>query len=182
MVAEVSADKTVVSATDSPRRIGAVAAVGFVLGTIVIASMVARPVAGEETPWERFVEAVPGVDSVGGALWIVFFGTILTVMNFGALVASLGLRWIFPTTVLAIVVLAVLSPAVRASWLVRTGAGVVALGVVPLLIAGLFNDNPLGFGFLFVFLAPIGGVLILGGVMFALLAGGRTAGDPKAGD
>jgi hypothetical protein len=35
----------------------------------------------------------------------------------------------------------------------------------------MFSDNPLGFGFLFAFLTPIGGLLIVGGAILALTAG-----------
>ena len=64
--------------------------------------------------------------------------------------------------------LAVFSPAVRQSRLVRMGFGLVALGVVPLIVAGTFTNNPLGFGFLFAFLTPVGGLLIVSGTVFAL--------------
>jgi hypothetical protein len=50
------------------------------------------------------------------------------------------------------------------------GFGLVALGVVPLIIAGTFTNNPLGFGFLFAFLTPVGALLIVTGTIFALAA------------
>jgi hypothetical protein len=57
---------------------------------------------------------------------------------------------------------------VRQSRLVRLGFGLVALGVVPLILAGTFTNNPLGFGFLFAFLTPVGGLLIVSGTILAL--------------
>ena len=43
-------------------------------------------------------------------------------------------------------------------------------GVAPLIIAGRFTNNPLEFGFLFAFLTPVGGLLIVSGTVFALAA------------
>jgi hypothetical protein len=38
----------------------------------------------------------------------------------------------------------------------------------------MFTDNALGAGFVFAFLAPVGGLLIVGGAIFALAGGGTT--------
>jgi hypothetical protein len=141
-----------------------------VIGVVLIVSMVARPLPGEQTPWEFFRHALPHIDSIGKGLALAFFTTILTFMNFMAVMAKLRLSLLLPVVLIALASLAVFSPAVRQSRLVRAGFGLVALGVVPLIIAGTFTNNPLGFGFLFAFLTPIGGLLLVGGTLFALAA------------
>ena len=141
-----------------------------VIGVILIVCMVARPLPGEQTPWEFFRDAVPHIDSIGKGLALAFFTTMLTFMNFMAAIATLRLSFLLPVALIALASSAVLSPAVWQSRLVRVGFGLVALGVVPLIIAGRFTDNPLGFGFLFAFLTPVGGLLIVTGTIFALAA------------
>ena len=140
-----------------------------VIGIVLIVSMVARPLAGEQTPWEFFRDAVPHVDSIGKGLGLAFFTTILAFMNFMAVAAKLRLS-VLPVALIALLSLVLFSPAARQSRLVRVGFGLLALGVVPLIIAGTFTDNPLGFGFLFAFLTPVGGLLIVGGAILALTA------------
>ena len=132
--------------------------------------MVARPLPGEQTPWEFFRDAVPHIDSIGKGLALAFFTTMLTFMNFMAVIAKLRLSFLLPVLLIALASSAVFSPAVRQSRFVRVGFGLVALGVVPLIIAGRFTNNPLGFGFLFAFLTPVGGLLIVSGAVFALAA------------
>jgi hypothetical protein len=154
-----------VSPTDGLRR---AAIILPIVGVILIVSMVARPLPGEQTPWEFFRDALPHVDTFSKGLGLAFFTTVLTFMNFLALVARLRLSFLLPIALIALMLLAVFSPAVRESRLVRVGFGLVTLGVVPLLIAGTFTDNPLGFGFLFAFLTPIGLLLIVSGAIFAL--------------
>jgi hypothetical protein len=139
-----------------------------VIGLVLIVSMVARPLAGEQTPWEFFRDAVPHIDSVGKGLALAFFTTVLTFMNFMAVMAKLKLSLVLPAVLVALASLAVFIPAVRQARLVRLGFTLVAIGVVPLIIAGTFTNNPLGFGFLFAFLTPIGGLLIVGGILSAL--------------
>jgi hypothetical protein len=145
------------------------AIIGSVVGVVLTVSMVARPLPQGQTPWEFFRNAVPHIDSVGKGLALAFFTTILTLMNFMAVAARLKLSSL-PSGVIALGSLAVLSPAARQSRLVRAGLGLVAFGVVPLIIAGTFTNNPLGFGFLFAFLTPVGGLLIISGAIFALIA------------
>ena len=142
-----------------------------VIGVILIVSMVARPLPGEETPWEFVVDNLPRIDSFGKVLGLAFFAIILTFMNAMALAAVFRLGVLVPVVFIALVLMAVFSPVVRESRLVRAGFGLVALGVVPLWVAGMFSNNPLGFGFLFAFLTPIGGLLIVGGAILALTAG-----------
>ncbi len=142
-----------------------------VIGLVLIVSMVARPLPGEQTtPWEFFRDAVPHIDSIGKVLGLAFFTTILTFMNFMAVAAKLRLSLLLPIALIAFVSLAVFNPAVQQSRLVLVGVGLVALGVVPLNIAGMFTNNPLGFGFLFAFLTPVGGLLIVSGTIVALAA------------
>jgi hypothetical protein len=145
------------------------AIIASVIGVVLTVSMVARPLPEEQTPWEIFRDAVPHIDSVAKGLALAFFTTVLTFMNFMAVAARLKLS-VLPIGLIAVVSLAVLSPAVLQSRLVRAGFGLVALGVVPLIIAGTFTNNPLGFGFLFAFLTPLGGLLIISGAIFALTA------------
>jgi hypothetical protein len=158
-------DKRGMSPTNGLKR---AAIIVPVIGVVLIFSMVARPLPGEQTPWEFFRDAVPHIDSIGKGLALAFFTTVLTFMNFMAVAAKLRLSLLLPIALIALVSLAVFSPAVRQSRLVRMGFGLIALGVVPLIIAGTFTNNPLGFGFLFAFLTPVGGLLIVSGTIFAL--------------
>jgi hypothetical protein len=163
----LGADKRSMGPADGLRR---AAIIGPVIGALVIVSMVARPLPGEDTPWEFFRNALPHIDSFGKALGLAFFTTVLTFMNFMALAARLRLSLLVPIAFIALTSLAAFNPAVRQSRLVRVGFGLVALAVLPLLIAGAFTDNALGFGFLFAFLTPVGGLLIVGGAISALAA------------
>jgi hypothetical protein len=164
-VVRCGTDKRCMSPTNGLKR---AAIIVPVVGVVLIVSMVARPLPGEQTPWEFFRDAVPHIDSIGKGLSLAFFTTVLTFMNFMAVAAKLRLSLLLPIALIALVSLAVFSPAVRQSRLVRMGFGLVALGVVPLIIAGTFTNNPLGFGFLFAFLTPVGGLLIVSGTIFAL--------------
>lgn len=150
------------------RDLTRVAVIGLVIGGVLIACLVIRPVPGEETPWEFIRDALPHIDSAGKAAALVFFGTIATYQNFLALTRKLGVG--LPVLVIAFMALALFSPAVRQSRLVRTGFVLAGVGVVPLLVAGQFNNNPLGFGFLFAFLTPIAGLMIVAGIIMALTA------------
>ena len=60
-------------------------------------------------------------------------------------------------------------PRVRHSKLVRAGLVLVAIGWLALGVAGRFNDNALGFGFLLAFTTPLGAAMMLLGAMQALL-------------
>jgi hypothetical protein len=71
--------------------------------------------------------------------------------------------------VIGVGVLALVKPEVRRSRLVRGGLVLVSVGWVALVVAGRFNDNPLGFGFLFAFTTPLGAVMMLAGAIGALL-------------
>jgi len=142
------------------------ATIGVAIGAVLIVCMVARGMPEHETPWEFFRFALARTDSVGKAIALVFFTTVFTFMNLLALTARLRLG--LPIVLLALVALAALSPAVRQSRLARCGFALVGAGVLPLVIAGRFDNNPLGFGFLFAFLTPIGGLLIVSGVITAL--------------
>jgi len=151
------------------RDLTRVALIGLVIGVVLTACLVTRPVPGAETPWEFIRDALPHIDSVGKAAALVFFGTVVTFMNFLALTAKLRLS--LPLFLIPLMALALFSPAVRQSRLVRTGFVLAGVGVVPLLIAGRFNNNPLGFGFLFAFLTPVAGLMIVAGIIMALTAG-----------
>lgn len=143
------------------------AIIGLVIGAVLTASMFVSGIPGEEwTPWQFVHNALPHIDTVGKALALVFFGTIVTFMNFMALMARLRLS--LPIIVVALLAVAALSPAVRQSRLVRTGAVLMGVGVLPLVIAGQFDNNPVGLGFLFAFVTPIAGVLIVSGTLLAL--------------
>jgi len=151
------------------RDLTRVAVFGLLIGVVLIGSMVTRPVPGHGTPWEFVRDALPHIDSAGKAAALVFFGTIVTFMNFLALTATLRLS--LPFLLIALMALAAFSPAVRQSRLVRLGFVLAGVGVVPLLVAGRFDNNPLGFGFLFAFLTPVAGLMILAGITVALTAG-----------
>jgi len=96
---------------------------------------------------------------------------MLTFMNFMTLAARLRVGPLVQTFFLGLAAVTLFSPTVRRSRLARTGTGLVVLGVVPLLIAGIFDANPLGFGFLFASLTPVGALLIVSGAIAALLGG-----------
>src|SRR5262245_23322395 len=94
-----------------------------VIGVILIVSMVARPLPGEETPWEFVRDSLPHVDSFGKVFGLAFFTIILTFMNAMALAAAFRLDMLVSAVFLALVLLAVFSPVVRESRLVRAGFG-----------------------------------------------------------
>lgn len=119
-----------------------------------------RAPAGSDSPWSFFKENVRHADSVGKWLALIVFTVLLASMY--------AVLW-FDAAIVLVVVLAAVSPRVRDSRLVRTGFGVFLVGVLPLVAAGLFNDNPLGFGFLFTFCRPVAAILMSTGAAFALL-------------
>lgn len=148
----------------------------IVVGVVLLVSMFTRPAPDYETPWEFSRDALPHVDSIGKVLALVFFTTVLAFMNFMGVTARLRLHPLIPAIALVVpAALAAFSPAVRRARLVHAGFVLVGLGVVPLAIAGIFNNNPLGFGFLFAFLTPIGGLLLIVGTIAALT---RTTTSP----
>lgn len=118
-----------------------------------------RP-ADDDTPWGFFRKNLEHADSLGKWLALIFFTTMLTYLYLPRLVVGL---------VVVVGILALLKPAVRHSKLVRGGLALVSVGWAALAVAGRFNDNPLGFGFLLAFTTPLGSAMMLVGAMQALL-------------
>ena len=96
----------------------------------------------DDTPWGFFRQNIKHADSLAKWLALIFFTTTLTYMYLPRLVFGI---------VIVVGVLALVKPKVRDSRFVRGGVALVSLGGVALVVAGRFNDNPLGFGFLFAF-------------------------------
>ena len=88
------------------------------------------------------LQALPHIDNPWKALSLAFFTTMLTFMNFMALVATLRVGPLVQIFFLGLAALTLFSPTVRRSRLVRTGTGLVVLGVVPLMIAGILRQQP----------------------------------------
>ena len=85
-----------------------------VIGVVLIVCMVARPLPGEQTPWEFFRDAVPHIDSIGKGLALAFFTTMLTFMNFMAVIAKSSTQLsCCRSGAIALVSWAAFSPAVR---------------------------------------------------------------------
>jgi hypothetical protein len=118
-----------------------------------------RTPADDDTPWGFFSKNIKHANSLGKWLALIFFTLMLTYMYLPRLVFGI---------VIVVGVLAVVKPQVRNSRLVRIGLAFFVLGFVALNVAGRFNDNPLGFGFLFAFLSPLAAVLMMLGAVKAL--------------
>jgi len=134
----------------------------------VAANAVQQPAAGadEDTPWGFFSKNVGKADTFWKWVELILF-TIL----FSGLYAALYL----PFIAIGVAVLALISSRVRDSRLVRGGLVLYFGGLAALFIAGRFNDNPLGFGFLYSITRPIGAVMMVAGAALALIKKvGRT--------
>lgn len=146
----------------------------FVIAAVLLVALFARPIPDESTPWQFFRGGFAHADSVGKATGLVFFTIVLMGMNLVATLARLGIGLVVPVVLVGAAVLT--SARVRRSRLVRIGFGLGLLGVVPLVLVGTFiTDNPVGLGFLFMFLAPIAAILIVTGTVLALTARGSDA-------
>jgi hypothetical protein len=115
--------------------------------------------ADDDTPWGFFTKNIKHADTVGKWLALIFFTTMLTYLYLPRLVLGV---------VIVVAGLALVQPRVRHSKLVRGGLVLVSIGWVALAVAGRFNDNPLGFGFLLAFTTPLGAAMMLLGAMQAL--------------
>jgi hypothetical protein len=146
---------------------------GIIVVAVVAAALVvalfARPLPDEQTPWEFLRNGAAHADSPGKRMALVFFTIVLMWMNFMAALARVRLGLLLPIVLGALLALTLVSPRVRQSRLVRVGFGLLAVGLIPLVVVGgLITDNPVGLGFLFAFLTPIAGLLILCGTVLAL--------------
>lgn len=119
-----------------------------------------RSPSDDDTPWGFFTKNIKHANSLGKWLALIFFTVMLTYMYLPRLVFGI---------VIVVGVLALIKPQVRNSQLVRIGLALFFLGFVALNVAGRFNNNPLGFGFLFAFLSPLAAVLMLLGAVKASL-------------
>jgi len=117
--------------------------------------------AEDDTPWGFFSKNIKHADTLAKWLALIFFTTLLMYLYLPRLVLGV---------VIAVAGLALVQPRVRHSKLVRVGLVLVSVGWVALAVAGRFNDNPLGFGFLLAFTTPLGAAMMLLGAMQALLA------------
>ena len=139
---------------------------------VLAVALFARPLAGEPTPWEFLRTGAARADSPGKRMGLVFFTIVLMWMNFMAALARVRLGLLLPIVLGALLALTLVSARVRRSRLVRVGFGLLAVGLIPLVVVGGFvTDNPVGLGFLFAFLTPIAGLLILCGTILALTTG-----------
>lgn len=119
-----------------------------------------RSPADDDTPWGFFSKNIKHANSLGKWLALIFFTLMLTYMYLPRLVFGV---------VIVVGVLAIVKPRVRSSRLVRIGLAFFILGYVALNVAGRFNNNPLGFGFLFGLTSPLAAVLMTLGAVKALL-------------
>lgn len=131
--------------------------------------MFARPLSDESTPWEFFREGISHTDSALKASGLIVFTIVLMWMNFMAVLAKIRLGKLLPILAVALAMVALCNSKVRKSRLVRVGFALLGIGLVPLVIVGTFvSDNPVGLGFLFAFMTPIAGLLIISGTVLAL--------------
>jgi hypothetical protein len=114
----------------------------------------------DDTPWRFFRENVRHADSLGHWLALFFFTMVLTALYLPRLLNGIAI---------VVGVLALVKPEVRNSSLVRSGLALFFLGFVALAVAGRFNDNPLGIGFLFAFSRPLAAVMMVLGAVQRLL-------------
>src|SRR3954466_15751975 len=98
--------------------------------------------ATDDTLWEFITNAIRHADTPGKWLALPFFTILMAYLYLPRL-----LLWI----VALVGVLALVRPPVRDSRLVRSGLALFVLGFAVLTVAGRFNDNALGAGFLFAF-------------------------------
>jgi hypothetical protein len=113
-----------------------------------------------DTPWRFFRENLAHADSPMKWLALIFFTMVLTALYLPRLLNAIAF---------VVAVLALVNSKVRNSQLVRIGLTVFVLGFVALNVAGRFNDNALGVGFLFAFSRPLAAVMMVLGATQALL-------------
>ena len=114
----------------------------------------------DDTLWGFFKNSIRHADTPGKWLALPFFMMLMAYVYLPRL--SLGI-------VVVVGGLALVKPQVRDSRLVRIGLALFGLGFVTLTVAGRFNSNPLGAGFLFAFTSPLAAVMMTLGALKALL-------------
>jgi hypothetical protein len=135
---------------------------------IVTNSLAARIYAQGSTPWE-FLGQVGQAETLSQRFGLIFVSVVMMWLYLGRL------RLLLPIILLALVVLAIAKPGVRRSRLVRTGFALFIVGLLPLLVVGIFvTDNPVGLGMLFAFFSVIGLSVVFVGVIVALLKSPTT--------
>lgn len=140
-------------------RVGTLSAASHLAAPSTMTATVSLQPKDDETPWGFFIENIGKANSLGKWLALIFFTVVLTALH-------LPLLWKY--IVIAVGVLALLVPRVRRSRLVLAGLALLLVGLVPLFVAGQFNSNPLGFGFLFAFTQPLAAILMALGATSAL--------------
>ena len=116
--------------------------------------------AADDTLWGFISNAVKHADTPGKWLALPFFTILMAYVYLPRLLIGI---------VIVVGLLALVKPRVRESRLVRSGLALFALGLAVLTVAGRFNDNALGAGFLFALTSPIAAVMMVLGAMGALL-------------
>jgi len=121
---------------------------------------IASTLAADDTLWGFISNAIKHADTPGKWLALPFFTILMAYVYLPRFLIGI---------VIVVGVLALVKPQVRASRLVRSGLALFALGLAVLTVAGRFNDNALGAGFLFAFTSPIAAVMMMLGAAGALL-------------
>ena len=121
---------------------------------------IASTLAADDTLWGFISNAIRHADTPGKWLALPFFTILMAYVYLPRFLIGI---------VIVVGVLALVKPQVRASRLVRSGLALFALGLAVLTVAGRFNDNALGAGFLFAFTSPIAAVMMMLGAAGALL-------------
>jgi hypothetical protein len=117
-------------------------------------------------PWRFFADNVRHADS---------FWKFLELIVYTVLFSGLYAAFYLPYIVLAIAVFALINARMRGSTLVRAGLLVYVGGLAALFVAGRFNDNPLGFGFLYSLTRPVGAFLMMLGAVLSPVKTDRAA-------
>lgn len=138
-------------------------------GAIIITdALTVRIYAQGSTPWEVLGQ-VGQAETLSQRLGLIFIAVVMMWLYLGRL------RLLLPVILIALVVLAIAKPAVRRSRLVQTGFAFFLLGLLPLLVVGIFvTDNPVGLGMLFAFFSVIGLSVVFVGVIVTLLKSPTT--------
>lgn len=130
---------------------------------IVTNALAARIYAQGSMPWELLGQ-VGQAETLSQRLGLIFIAVVKMWLSLGRL------RLLLPVILIALVVLAMAKVEVRRSRLVQTGFALFLLGLLPLLLVGIFvTDNPVGLGMLFAFFSVIGLSVIFVGVIGTLL-------------